>query len=416
MKKALLIAYHFPPIRVSSGIQRTLSLTRYLNEHNWQPSVLSIVPSAYEKTSDDQLADVPSHIEVKRAAGWDTARHLSISGRYLRFMAMPDRWVSWLFGGVASGLAMIRKNKPDVIWSTYPIATAHLIGLVLHRLTGVPWIADCRDSMTEENYPNNSAQRKIYRWIEGQAVKRASRLIFTTQGTCQMYMERYPQVAPSHFIVIPNGYDEEIFLASEKQLAHQQAGCGKLTLVHSGLLYPSERDPTAFFDALSELKQEGKICADRLTIILRATGHDGIFQPMLDERSIADLVSLAPGVDYKVALQEMLSVDGLLLFQATNCNHQIPAKLYEYFRAGKPVFALTDKAGNTAETIREAGIDDIVDLTDKNEIKQQLVTFLAQLESGTAKVADSEVVSSYSRQALTEKFAKTFDDIAHQLS
>lgn len=99
MKKALLIAYHFPPIRVSSGIQRTLSLTRYLNEHDWQPSVLSIAPRAYEKTSEDQLKDVPGHIEVKRAAGWDTARHLSISGRYLRFMAMPDRWVSWLLGG-----------------------------------------------------------------------------------------------------------------------------------------------------------------------------------------------------------------------------------------------------------------------------------------------------------------------------
>jgi glycosyltransferase involved in cell wall biosynthesis len=413
MKKALLIAYHFPPIRLSSGIQRTLSLTRYLNEHGWHPSVLSIVPRAYEKVSDDQLADVPAHIEVKRAAGWDTARHLSIGGRYLRFMAMPDRWVSWVFGGVASGLAMIRKNKPDVIWSTYPIATAHLIGLALHRLTGIPWIADCRDSMTEEDYPTNPTQRKIYQWIEKQAVKRASRMIFTTQGTRQMYMARYPQVDPGHFVVIPNGYDEEIFLAAEQGLVKRPVQKGKLTLVHSGVLYPSERDPTAFFDALAELKQEEKISADKLNIVLRATGHDNVFQPMLQQRAIDDLVTLVPGVSYNEALQEMLTVDGLLLFQAANCNHQVPAKLYEYFRAAKPVFALTDKTGNTAETLREAGIDDIVDLANKNEIKQQLVTFLTQLETGAASIANPEVASSYSRQALTVRFAKAFNEVAN---
>lgn len=411
MKKVLLIAYHFPPIRVSSGIQRTLSLTRYLNEHAWQPSVLTIAPRAYEKISDDQLKDIPAHIEVKRAAGWDTARHLAISGRYPGFMALPDRWVSWLFGGVISGLAMIRKNKPQVIWSTYPIASAHLIGLVLHRLTGVPWVADCRDSMTEENYPTNPTQKKIYRWIEGQAVKRASRVIFTTQGARQMYIERYPQLDPSRFTVIPNGYDEEIFLAAEQQLTNRPVDSDKLTLVHSGVLYPSERDPTAFFDALAELKRESVISADKLKVVLRATGHDSLFQPMLKERSIEDLVSLVPGVAYVEALQEMLSVDGLLLFQAANCNHQVPAKLYEYFRAAKPIFALTDTTGNTAQAIREAGISNIVDLTDKAQIKQGLIDFIDQLEARTAGIANPEVTSGYSRQALAASFAKVFDGV-----
>jgi len=414
MKKALLIAYHFPPIRVSSGIQRTLSLTRYLNEHNWQPAVLSIAPRAYETTNDSQLADVPAHVHVKRAAGWDTARHFALKGRYPGFLALPDRWVSWLVGGVVSGLAMIRKNKPDVIWSTYPIATAHLIGLTLHRLTGIPWIADCRDSMTEEDYPTNPTQRKIYRWIEKQAVTRASRVIFTTEGTRQMYMARYPQVDASHFVVVPNGYDEEIFLNAEKQPRSEPANDGKITLLHSGVLYPSERDPSDFFDALAELKQEGIIAADKLTIVLRATGHDHIFQPMLQQRGIEDLVKLAPGVSYNEALQEMLSVDALLLFQAANCNHQIPAKLYEYFRAAKPVLALTDRAGNTAATLAEAGLDDIADLADKDEIKQQLVRFLSALEAGSANIANSEVASSYSRQSLTGRFAKVFDEVSTQ--
>jgi len=414
MKKALLIAYHFPPIRVSSGIQRTLSLTRYLHEHDWEPSVLSIVPRAYEKVSEDQLKDVPEHIQVKRAAGWDTARHFALKGRYLGFLALPDRWVSWVLGGVVSGFAMIRKNKPDVIWSTYPIASAHLIGLALHRLTGIPWIADCRDSMTEENYPTNSTQRKLYQWIEKQAVKRALRIIFTTQGTRQMYVARYPQVDPDHFVVIPNGYDEEIFLVAEQDLVQEPTQNGKLTLVHSGVLYPSERDPTAFFDALAELKREGRISADKLNIVLRATGHDSLFQPMLDERSIDDVVSLAPGVSYIDALQEMLSVDGLLLFQAANCNHQIPAKVYEYFRAAKPVFALTNKSGNTAETLREVGVDYIVDLSEKEEIKTEILSFIAQLEAGNASVASADKTVNYSRQRLVSGFAKVFTQAAQE--
>lgn len=412
MKNALLIAYHFPPIRVSSGIQRTLSLTRYLNEHGWQPSVLSIVPRAYETTCDDQLKDVPHHVEVKRAAGWDTARHLAISGRYLGFMALPDRWVSWLFGGVISGLVMIRKNKPKVIWSTYPIASAHLIGLALHWLTGLPWVADFRDSMTEENYPTNPRQKKIYRWIEAQAVKRASKLIFTTQGACDMYRARYPQIDKDHFTVIPNGYDEEIFQAAEKQLTNQTSEDCPITLVHSGVLYPSERDPSAFFDALAELKSEGKVSAGSLNVVLRATGHDHLFQPMLKERSIEDLVTLVSGVSYIEALKEMLTVDGLLLFQAANCNHQVPAKLYEYFRAKKPILALTDNNGNTAITMREAGLGNIVDLQDKLDIKKGLLEFVAQVRNGSAALASPETTRSYSRQSLVGRFAEVFDRIA----
>lgn len=409
MKNALLIAYHFPPIRVSSGIQRTLSLTRYLNEHDWQPSVLSIAPRAYETTCDDQLKDVPHHVEVKRAAGWDTARHLAVSGRYLGFMALPDRWVSWLFGGVISGLAMIRKNKPKVIWSTYPIASAHLIGLALHRLTGLPWVADFRDSMTEENYPTNPRQKKIYRWIEAQAVKRASKLIFTTQGACDMYRARYPQIDKDRFTVIPNGYDEEIFQAAEKQLTNQTGEGCPITLVHSGVLYPSERDPSAFFDALAELKSEGKVSADSLNVVLRATGHDHLFQPMLKERSIEDLVTLVSGVSYIEALKEMLTVDGLLLFQAANCNHQVPAKLYEYFRAKKPILALTDNNGNTATTMREAGLGNIVDLQDKQDIKKGLLEFVEQVRNGSAALASPETTRSYSRQSLVGNFAEIFD-------
>ena len=69
----------------------------------------------------------------------------------------------------------------------------------------------------------------------------------------------------------------------------------------------------------------------------------------LQKRSIGDIVYLEKGVSYQEALEEMLSVDALLIFQAKNCNHQIPAKIYEYFRANKPIFAITDKEGRYSQ-------------------------------------------------------------------
>ena len=161
VKRILMIAYHYPPVQISSGIQRTLKFSTYLGPLGWQSSVLSVATRAYSHTSDNQVCEIPADVRVQRAFALDTSRHLAVKGRYPLLLALPDNWSTWWLGGVTSGLAMIRRARPDVIWSTYPIATAHLSGLTLHRLTGIPWVADCRDSMTEENYPTPTLRRKV---------------------------------------------------------------------------------------------------------------------------------------------------------------------------------------------------------------------------------------------------------------
>ena len=85
---------------------------------------------------------------------------------------------------------------------------------------------------------------------------------------------------------------------------------GPLTLLHAGILYPSERDPRAFFRALSEMKKSGQLGRRGVRVILRATGHDEYYRPILRENGIEDVVELAPGVPYREALQEMLLADG----------------------------------------------------------------------------------------------------------
>lgn len=415
MNKALLIAYHFPPVQVSSGLQRTVAMTQYLRGYGWQPVVLSAHERAYPQTNTDQLKDIPEGVDVIRAFALDTARHLSIKGRYADFMALPDRWVGWTLGGVWSGLRSIRKYRPRVIWSTYPIATAHLIGLILHRLTGVPWVADFRDSMTEAGYPRQGLRRKVFLWIERNTVRHCHRAVFTTPGALRMYRERYPDIPPERWLVIPNGYNERIFSEVEGDPGgigpRVAANEGPVVIVHSGVVYPSERDPEPLFDAIAALKARGEIDAGRLRIVLRATGHDDLFQPMLEQRDITDIVQLADSVGYREALKEMLQADALLLLQAANCNHQIPAKVYEYLRARRPVLALTDRAGDTAATLLDAGIDTIAPLDDARAIEKTLADFLWQLARGEAPVACERAVDQGSRQHAAALLAGAFNEL-----
>lgn len=403
LNKVLLIAFHYPPVNVSSGIQRTLAFSRYLPDSGWQPIVLSAHPRAYPSVSDQQLRDIPQGMLVKRAFALDSARHFSIKGRYLDILALPDRWVSWLLGGVISGLKLVRSQKPAVIWSTYPIATAHLIGLVLQRLTGLPWVADFRDAMLDDVYPAPGARRRCHAWLERKVVEACSAAVFTTPGAVELYRQRYPYISDSKWHLIPNGFNEDIFeeveIESKKNLESSEQK--PFLLLHSGVLYPSERDPQPFFDAISELKNEGKISSKRLCVVLRATGHDELYQPVLDRLDINDVVTLAGGISYREALSEMLSADGLLIFQASNCNHQIPAKIYEYFRAQRPIFALTDNQGDTAKALLEAGQGSIVALDNKDAIKAGLDDFLQKVRAGEEVGVTKEAAQKYSRRAFS---------------
>lgn len=403
--RALLIAFHFPPFGFSSGIHRTLKNVQYLPEFGWEPIVLTATPRAYEAVRLDSLSEIPSGTIVRRAFCLDTARHLAVGGRYLRAMAIPDRWISWWFAGVVGGLQLIRRYRPDVIWSTFPIATAQLIGLTLHRLTGIPWIADVRDSMTEGDYPRDPLQRRVVGWVEKQCLTRADAVVFTTPGAARMHAERYPDVPQSRIRVIENGYDEETFDKAVTRPAASARRDPRAVLVHSGILYPEERDPTEFFAALSMLKTAGSIDARSLRIVLRATGHDAVHAESLARFGIGDLVELAPQVSYAEALREMLEADGLLVFQAASCNNQIPAKLYEYFRAGRPILALTDTVGDTAGLLRSAGVDTISPLDDRAKIAAALTEFLAKLKSGTAPAVSRATAAMHSRRVRARELA-----------
>lgn len=404
--RVLLTAFHFPPQAASSGIQRTLSFSRHLGSNGWEPMVLSASPRAYSVQNPTQLASVPRQLVVRRAFALDTKRHIGIKGRYPEALALPDRWISWWFAAVPTGLSLIRKYKPQVLWSTFPIATSHLIALALHRVTGLPWVADFRDPMLQSSYPVSRPQRRIYAWIERQTILRCSAAVFTTHSARDSYRERFPDQPAAKFHVIENGYDEDGF--GDQQPVHASPGA-RLTLVHSGVLYQTGRDPSPFLAALATLKAAGKASAATVRVILRAPGEVAEVQAMVDRADVGDIVAVEPPVPYREALAEMLSADALIVFQGTPFNTQIPAKIYEYFRARKPILGLVDTSGETCRVLRAAGFDSVAQMDSSDAIVPVLERFLDDVRHERAYRATEELIASSSRTHRASQLAQVLN-------
>lgn len=401
-----MVAFHFPPLAGSSGIQRTLRFVQQLPEQGWSPLVLTAAPRAYERVSDDLAKEVPPEVPVERAFALDTARHLALGGRYLGALARPDRWMTWQWDAVRRGMALIRRWQPQAIWSTYPIATAHLIGAELHRRTGLPWIADFRDPMAQEGYPADPITWQRFSAIEQRAAEAASLCTFTTPSACRTYQQRYP-LAASRMRLLENGYDEGSFVHAEAAAAREgplNPGC--ITLLHSGIVYPSERDPTQLFEALARLKQGGH--EGRLRVRFRAAVHDELLSQLTQRLGVQEMVEILPPVPYVQALVEMLRADGLMLMQASNCNEQVPAKLYEYLRAARPVVCLTDPAGDTWAVLKATGVSRVAALDDAAQIEALLAHLLTHGPEGLRPTA--EAARSASRRERTKQLAAWLDD------
>lgn len=110
----------------------------------------------------------------------------------------------------------------------------------------------------------------------------------------------------------------------------------------------------------------------------------------------------------------MLVADGLLILQASNCNNQIPAKLYEYLRARRPILALTDPVGNTAAALISVGVDTMAPLDSRNDIMRELLRFLALIKGNEAPIASMENALAGSRRSRTKELSNLLDSLAQR--
>src|SRR5262249_8073417 len=150
------------------------------------------------------------------------------------------------------------------------------------------------------------------------------------------YRDRYPESA-SQIAVIENGYDEGAFVEATSRLSPEPLNRGALTFVHSGVVYPEWRNPEHLLTALRRLIGAGRIRPDALKLRFRAPVHDAFVRDLAARCGVASSIEVLPPIGYVDALAEMMRADGLFVLQSCDCNQQVPAKLYEYFRARRPV-------------------------------------------------------------------------------
>ena len=410
-KTILIIAFHFPPAAMSSGHLRTLGFVKYLPSFDWNPVVLSAHARAYPRIDATSEELIPQGCLVHRAFALDARRHFGIRGKYPDFLAQPDRWSSWWPVAVWQGLRLIRKYNIRVIWSTYPIMTSHCIAYTLSRLTGLPWIAEFRDPVSSSVATQSRLTASIQMRCEHRVVSNATHSVFTAPSAMQSYTKSYPQIyREGRMAVIPNGYDEDDFPLNTDTRAHPLGR--PLWLLHSGLLYPNGRTPVPFFMALAKLKASGVIKADLIRITLRASGSEAIYKDEIKRLGLEDIVVLAPPISHRQALIEQTDADALLLFQGSEYDNQIPAKLYEYLRIGRPIFALVGEQGDTAALLRYSGGAEIVPLHDVDAIEVRLTQFISALREGRGPKGNAIIVQRYSRRAGVASLAGILDKVS----
>lgn len=405
MRHVLMVAFHYPPLAGSAGALRARAFVSYLPRSGWQPHVLAPCASVYGET--DGGASTPPEAIVHRSWALDARRHLGWKGRYPELAAVPDRWAFWAPSAIATGLAVIRKYPIEAIWSTYPIATSHLIGATLAKMSGLPWIAEFRDPVVPEAHPR--MQRWAQRTIERRAINQAAYSVFVTRGALEDCRLRFGG-PDDRFALIPNGFDDALEPAGGAITKAGNNRAGPIQLLHSGHLYHHGRNPAGLFKAVALLKERGEADAEQLQIIFRNSQEERTYQKQIDRLNISDVVALEPRVSHRDALVEQRMVDGLLLLQGQQFNRQVPAKLFEYLRARQPVLALIDKDGDTASLLGELGGARCTESDDPVHIAHQLLAFMEELrlyrQDGIDRWKINEtVLASYSRVRQTETLA-----------
>ena len=423
MRHALFVTFQYPPDASSSGVLRTLKYSRHLAEHGWRVTVLSVAASAYETVDAATLADIPATVRVVRTPYLDTRKHLAVRGRYLALAALPDRFVGWLPWAVAAGVRIAQSDPFDLIYSTSPPATAHLVAWRLARRLRKPWVADFRDPWFEDppepGAPAGRLFRGIDRRLEAGVVAAARHVVASTESLRDLLAARNGHLDGAKFGFIPNGYDEADFahVARDESAAGIESTSAAarecLNIVHAGSINPDFRDPIPMLRALRGAAAQGLLELDRIRLRFLGGGphaQSAELRRAIDEYGLADVVRMSPRVPYAQALAELARADVLLLLQASEDTRAlVPAKLYEYLRMRKPVLALT-LPGESSALLARTGGGVVVDPADGAALVQAVGRLYGSWSEGTIERlhADPDRLAQYDRRALAARLAAVF--------
>ena len=446
MRRALIITYYWPPTG-GSGVQRWLKFSKYLPENGWQPVIYT--PSNPEQLAVDEsmLEEIPASAEVikqpirepyaiyhklmgrgsAKGAGVNpiNSQKKSFKQKLMLWVRsnffVPDPRAGWVRPSVKFLCGYLQEHPVDIIITTGPPQSVHLIGRGLHRATGLPWVADFRDPWTRMFYFSNLpllpwVRRRHYR-LEKSVLDEASAVVSVTPRVQADFAARTS--TPVHLIT--NGYDESDF--SEPLEPRTD---GKFRMVHTGL-FASDGNPLELWKALAGLCSESADFASHLEIRL-AGKVDPEIVDAATEAGLGAQLKLLGYLPHPESVRELREADVILLplRHGPEYSKVYPGKIFECIAAGPVVLGIGPADSAAAELLRSCGAGDMVDwdsdpsdyirtaaasssAAGKGQVRAPKEKGARYLHSPSAR--PTREAAAYSRKAISKKMADLLETL-----
>jgi glycosyltransferase involved in cell wall biosynthesis len=433
MKKILVIAYSFPPLGSSASL-RTLKFVKYMPNLDWQPLVLTVKHGLYFYGSNDMalLQQLPKEIKVYRANPWLRPKRCEVSSSQISpakrayfftkiisalksaiksFLFVPDKRILWMFPALLQARRIFQEEEIGLIFSTSDIYVNHLIGWLIKRISGLPWVADFQDPWTQNPYRHwsNRLQRMVEGWLERKVIKAADVITSTTESITQGLIAKYPMCDAAKFVTIASGYDPEDFQGITRKNSE------KFIITHIGSLY-GPRTAEGFLVGLGQLLREQPQIRPDVEILFIGTSdasNKELIASLSKNYSLEGVLKEVDRVSHHDCLGYVVNSDVLLLITDSGKAGEalIPAKLFEYLYACLPILALVPE-GESARLIRATKSGVTVNPEDIASIKQAISDFYTSYKRGILDLnQDTSLIAPFDSRKLTKKLSGIFDGL-----
>ena len=437
MKRVLIISYYWPPTG-GSGVQRWVKFAKYLPEEGWQPVIYT--PENPEQLAKDTSleAEVPEETEVikthiiepyelykkvlrKSGHSKEAVEVNPVNAQHKSFLQKAAMWVRgnlfrpdprclWIRPSVRFLKKYLAEHPVDLIVSTGPPQSMHLIGLRLARETGLPWIADFRDPWTRIFYFKHLQMTKATeRWhekMEKKVLDEASAVV----AVSPLVQQEFQAMTDTPVELITNGFDECDFEGSECTEAY--GGPEKnFTITHTGL-FAADGNPTVLWDVLSEKCAKDEQFRKLLKIKLIGKNDEQIIKA-LEDRGLKDMLEDMGYQPHSAAVQEQRTASVLILPLRKEPEYKavLPGKLFEYLASFRPVLGIGQTDGAMAMILNKTKTGKVIDWEDKEGISEYIEKCWKMHLEGRLTTEGADL-SHFTRRSITRRMVQLFERLA----
>lgn len=437
MKRVLIISYYWPPTG-GSGVQRWVKFAKYLPEEGWQPVIYT--PENPEQLAKDTSleAEVPEETEVikthiiepyelykkvlrKSGHSKEAVEVNPVNAQHKSFLQKAAMWVRgnlfrpdprclWIRPSVRFLKKYLAEHPVDLIVSTGPPQSMHLIGLRLARETGLPWIADFRDPWTRIFYFKHLQMTKATeRWhekMEKKVLDEASAVV----AVSPLVQQEFQAMTDTPVELITNGFDECDFEGSECTEAYGGPE-NNFTITHTGL-FAADGNPTVLWDVLSEKCAKDEQFRKLLKIKLIGKNDEQIIKA-LEDRGLKDMLEDMGYQPHSAAVQEQRTASVLILPLRKEPEYKavLPGKLFEYLASFRPVLGIGQTDGAMAMILNETKTGKVIDWEDKEGISEYIEKCWERHLEGRLTTEGADL-SHFTRRSITRRMVQLFERLA----